>query len=193
MSKSDFNSWDFDNPSALFVFEDWLKNLLGERLLYSRYYRTFGLKGDEKVLDFGCGGGIGSRCLSKMLDKDGSVTCVELSSYWMRKAEQRLRTYTNTECIHGDIREIDLPAASYDVVTVFHVLHDIAPEIRQEIVNVLSKLLKPGGRFFINEPVKESHGMPAEEIRALLSGAGLQENEHSETGSAYTARYTKNG
>ena len=67
MSGHQFKQVDFENPSVLFILEDKLKGLLGCPLLYNRYFRTFGLKGDERVLDFGCGGGAGSRCLAKLL------------------------------------------------------------------------------------------------------------------------------
>jgi ubiquinone/menaquinone biosynthesis C-methylase UbiE len=191
MDKCKFEFRDFDNPSVWFVLEDGLKNLIGGPLMYGRYYRTFELKGDEKVMDFGCGGGVGSRTLSKMLDKGGSVTCVDLSGYWTRKAEKRLRKYSNATCIQGDIRDMDLPVSTYDIITVYHVLHDIVPLIRQEVIDTLSGLLKPDGRFFIVEPVKESHGMPAGEIRSLLANAGLCENGSLETKSAYSAEYLK--
>ena len=192
MDKHNFKPVNFDNPSVWFLLEDGLKNLIGDHLMYRKYYRMFGLKGNENVLDFGCGGGIGSRTLSKMLDKGGGVTCVDLSKYWIRKAAKRLRKYPNATCIQGDIREMDLPASSYDIITVYHVLHDITPQIREEVVDSLSRLLKPDGRFFIVEPVKESHGMPAGEIRTLLTNAGLRENTFKETKSAYSAEYLKN-
>ena len=97
------------------------------------------------------------------------------------------------ECKSGDIRELDIPDSSFDVISAIHVVHDIAPAERQDIVKTLSRKLKAGGLFFIREPIKKSHGMPVEEIRTLLSDAGLNEIEHKETKSEYIGKYQKAG
>ena len=191
MSDYEFKRCDFENPPILFTLEDKLKGILGGALLYNPYFKTFGLKGNERVLDFGCGGGAGSRCLANILNKDGHLTCVDVSSHWIAKARKRLDKYSNTECKAGDIRELDISDSSFDVITTFHVIHDIAPADRQDIVMTLSQKLKAGGIFFIREPIKKSHGMPVEEIRAILSKAGLKEIEHKETKSEYTGKYQK--
>jgi len=191
MSVSTFKAYDFEHPSALFIFEDVLKWFIGGPLFFNPYYKTFGFKGDERVLDFGCGGGAGSQCLVNLLGEKGHLTCVDVSNYWMRKAEKRLKKYPNVECIAGDIRKLDIPESSFDVISVIHVIHDIAPADRQDTVNVLSRTLKAEGTLFIWEPTKESHGMPAEEIRTLLSGAGLNETEYSANESKYTGTYRK--
>jgi ubiquinone/menaquinone biosynthesis C-methylase UbiE len=191
LNDHNFKGYDFEHPSILFILEDKLKGLLGGPLLYYPYYRTFGLKGNENVLDFGCGGGAGSRCLANLLSKDGHLTCVDVSSHWIAKARKRLDKYSNVECKSGDIRELDISDSSFDVISAIHVVHDIALAERQDIVKTLSQKLKAGGLFFIREPVKKSHGMPFEEIRTLLSGAGLNEIEHKETKSEYIGKYQK--
>jgi ubiquinone/menaquinone biosynthesis C-methylase UbiE len=191
LSGHSFEQYDFEHPSTLFILEDKLKSLLGGLLLYNPYFKTFELKGNESVLDFGCGGGAGSRCLANLLGRDGHLTCVDVSQYWIAKARKRLANYSNVECKQGDIRELDIPDSSFDVVSIFHVIHDITPADRQDIAKALSRKLKAGGLFFIKEPVKESHGMPVEELRALLRYAGLKEIEHKETKSEYTGKYQK--
>ena len=193
MTDCEFKKYDFDNPSMLFVLEDILKNLLGGPLLYNPYFKTFGLKGSENILDFGCGGGAGSQCLTRLLNEDGHLTCVDVSGYWIRKAKKRLKKYSNVECMSGDIREMGISDSSFDIISTIHVIHDITPEERQGIVKELSRTLKTGSLFFIREPTKESHGMPVNEIRTLLSGAGMIEIEYSETKSEYTGKYRKTG
>jgi len=191
LSDSNFKQYDFEHPSSLFILEDKLKGLLGGPLLYNPYFKTFELKGNESVLDFGCGGGAGSRCLANLLGKGGHLTCIDVSRYWIARARKRLAKYSNVECQSGDIRELDIPDSSFDVISTIHVIHDITPAERQDIVKALSQKLKAGGLFFIREPVKKSHGMPVEEIRALLSDAGLNEIEHKETKSEYMGKYQK--
>lgn len=191
MEEHKFKPVDFDNPSFLFVLEDRLKGLLGCPLHYGSYFKSFGLNGDEKVLDFGCGGGAGSRCLLKLLSKDGHLTCVDVSRFWIEKAERRLSKYSNVECRAGDIRTLDLPESSFDVVSIIHTLHDIEPAQRQGITDALSRKMKPGGVLFIREPTKASHGMPVEEIRTLMSNAGLEEADHKQIKTEYRGRYEK--
>lgn len=193
MSNHDFKQYDFEHPSILFILEDKLRTLFGGPVLYNAYFNTFGLKGNERVLDFGCGGGAGSRCLANLLSKDGHLTCVDVSRYWIDEASKRLEKFSNAECRSGDIRELRIPDSSFDVISVIHVIHDIAPEDRQDIIKTLSLKLKAGGFFFIREPTKRSHGLPAEEIRSLLSGAGLRETARKESRSEYTAKYQKYG
>ena len=191
MSDNNFKQYDFEHPSILFILEDKLKSLLGGLLLYNPYFKAFALKGNESILDFGCGGGTGSRCLANLLDKGGHLTCIDVSRYWIARARKRLDKYSNVECKSGDIRKLDIPDSSFDVISTSYVIHDITPAERQDIVKVLSQKLKAGGLFFIKEPVKKSHGMPPEEIRALLSDVGLNEIEHKETKSEYMGKYQK--
>ncbi len=189
ISEYQFKQIDFENPSALFIFEDILKNLIGGPLLYNPYFKNFGLKGDEKILDFGCGGGVGSRCLANILNENGHLTCIDVSNYWVERAVSRLKKYPNVSCLAGDIRNLDLPDKSFDVISIFHVIHDIAPEDRQETIGVLARLLSTNGTLFIREPVKQSHGMPSTEIRSLSLNAGLREARFTENKSEYTGVY----
>jgi ubiquinone/menaquinone biosynthesis C-methylase UbiE len=189
MNEYEFKQVDFENPSALFFLEDILKGLIGGPLLYGPYYRTFELKGDEKVLDFGCGGGAGSRCLAQLLNRNGHLTCIDVSNHWINKARKRLIKYVNVRCIAGDIRALDIPADSFDVISTFHVIHDIAPIHRQDTVAALARLLRKDGTAFVREPIKKSHGIPVGEIQTLFSNAGLKEIEHLESKSEYKGRF----
>lgn len=191
MNTYEFREYDFENPSILFLLEDKLKNLVGGPLLYNAYVRTFGLKGDEKILDFGCGGGAGSKCLLRHLNENGYLTCVDISSFWIEQAKKRLKKYPNVACQAGDIRELDIPDSSFDVISIFHVIHDISPAERQGTINVLSRKLKDGGRLFIREPIRESHGMPVGEIQGLMAEAGLRETDNRKTKSEYMGKFQR--
>jgi ubiquinone/menaquinone biosynthesis C-methylase UbiE len=193
LSDTEFKAYDFEHPSILFKLEDKLKGLLGGPLLYNSYFQTFGLKGNEKVLDFGCGGGAGSKYLVSLLNNEGHLTCIDLSSYWIERARKRLKKYSNIECKSGDIRELDIPDSCFNVITVIHVIHDIIPEDRKDTLNTLSEKLKTGGLFFVREPVKKPHGMSPDEIMSLFTGAGLIEITHDETKSEYMGKYQKSG
>jgi ubiquinone/menaquinone biosynthesis C-methylase UbiE len=188
-----FKPFDFEHPSFLFILEDGLKELVGLPLFYAPYIKNYGLKGNERVLDFGCGGGTAGRCLAGLLKQGGKLTCVDISNYWIDKARRRLARYGNTECRAGDIRELDIADASFDVISVIHVIHDIPPADRLATVRALSRVLVVGGRVFVREPTRKSHGMAVGEIRRLFAAAGLAETESKETKSEYIGTYRKPG
>jgi ubiquinone/menaquinone biosynthesis C-methylase UbiE len=192
MSEYKYRQVDFDHPSFLFTLEDVLKEVMGCLVFYNPYIKTFGLKGSENILDFGCGGGTGSKCLLKYLNAKGHVTCIDTSKYWMEKTKKRLSKYPNVECKLGDIRDLPIPDYSFDVITVIHVMHDIDRSNRQSTVNILSKKLNKEGSLFIREPTKKSHGMAVKEIRTMMTNADLWEVEHEEKKSEYKGRFIKN-
>lgn len=171
--------------------EDTFKFLIGGYLLFDTYYRTFGLNGNETVLDFGCGGGTGAVGLVKLLNNNGRIICLDSSTHWINKARKRLGKYNNAECQLGKINEVSIPDNSIDVVTTIYVIHDIKPDERFKTIIGLFSKLKPNGRFFIKEPVKETHGIPANEIRELLTQAGFQEIRYKTTKSEYTGEHVK--
>ena len=189
MSDYEFKQPDFDHPSIFFRLEDRLKSVLGGSLLYNPYFRTFQLKGDEKVLDFGCGGGVGSRCMLKFLNKNGHITCVDTSSNRIIRAKKRLAKFSNVDCMVGDIRSLNIPDSSFDIIFIIHVIHDIPPTERQAIVKSLSRKLKSSGALYIRELIRKSHGMPVSEIRTLMANSGLKEVKHQQNKSEYKGKF----
>ena len=120
------------------------------------------------------------------MKNNGHLTCVDISDYWIKRAKRRLGKYPDVSCLAGDIRKMDLTDSPFDVINIFHVIHDIAPEDRQGTVNTLARLLKRNGKVFIREPIKQSHGMPVSEIRELFSKAGFDESRFTENKSEYS-------
>ena len=153
-------------------------NFIGSRL-YKSYINGLGLRPHDTVLDFGSGSGAGSRHIAHILSKGGGkLTCVDVSEAWTEVARKRMRKYPDVEFKVGDIRTLDIKDAAYDVVFIHFVLHDLEQDQRQSVVNVLSRKLKAGGTLYIREPIKETHGMPPEEIRQLMAHAALSEAEY---------------
>ena len=143
--------------------------------LYGRYVRQMGLRGDERVLDYGSGSGAAARHLAARLHPDGRLTCVDISARWQEALRSVLRRYPEVDLRCGDIRTLGLPGASFDVVLVHWMLHDVPPWDRPSIVAELARLLRPGGRLFSREPTSTKHGMPAAQVRELFAAAGLTE------------------
>lgn len=170
-----------DDPSRLEVFVHVLAQHYLMSPLYRRYVRSLPLRGDERVLDFGAGSGALTRHLARSLDRGGHVVWLDVAEPWRDAARRKLSALNNVEYVLGDVREADLPDASCDAAVVHYVLHDLPPEERQPVVNALAAKLKPDGRLFLQEPTKDSHGMPASEIRRLMVAAGLRERSLTES------------
>ncbi len=165
----------FNNPTGIdFLAEKWIHNKLAAPL-YKGFVNKINLKGDEQVLDFGCGGGACSRHIAEKLLDGGKLTCVDASQPWVDVAKNRMQRYEQVNFAAGDIRILEIDEGIYDIVSIHFVLHDIDSHLRQDIVNALSRKLKQNGQLYIREPIKKSHGMPPEEIRQLMKIAGLEE------------------
>ena len=145
---------------------------------YKRYVDSFGLAGDEMVLDYGSGWGQISQHIAERLSQgNGHLTCVDVSKVWIETIQKRLKKYPNVDYKLGDIAALDITDNAYDIVVVHFVLHHIEKNQRQEKVDILARKLKPHSRLFIREPTREQHGTPVVEIRTLMSTAGLHERE----------------
>ena len=160
-------------------FNDTLSYRLGT-FLYRRYIQSLHLRGDEKLLDFGCGGGGGARYLARCLVKGGSITCYDRYGFWVERAAKRLNKHSNIHYAAGELSVFArkgefLPR--FDAILVHFVLHEIEKDKKRPVADTLARLLLPGGTLFIREPVKTGHGMPGEEIRGILAAAGLAEFE----------------
>ncbi len=139
---------------------------------YRSYVNSLPLQEDEKVLDFGSGSGILSRHLAARLARGGGhLTCVDISSRWMKVIRNTLRRFDNVSYQLGHITQVDLPDASFDTILIHFVLHDIPAAERPLIVQTLGRKLKPGGRLILREP--QGHGLDLPELQALTTAAGL--------------------
>jgi ubiquinone/menaquinone biosynthesis C-methylase UbiE len=190
MKEVSFKKADFDNPTFLFKLEDTIKGLLGG-FLYKSYFQDFELEGSEHILDFGCGSGVGSRFILKRLREDGHLTCLDTSRYLLNRARKRLGKETQVDFLLGGIRDLGIREHSFDVISIVHVIHDIPPEERQDVVNAFGHVVKPGGRIHIWEPVKASHGMSVKEIWRLLKNAGFWEATGKTTSSYFRGKFLK--
>ena len=160
----------------------WLKVMKG---YYRKFVESFGLKGDEKVLDFGCGPGATSKFIAQALEKrGGELTCLDLSQTWIERARKNLSEYSNVEYYALDIRKWGEKNGHFDVIVIHFMLHDIDKSERKEVVKELAKKMKADAKLYIREPTKESHGMRPEEIQELMFECGLKETE-SKTGKSF--------
>ncbi len=142
---------------------------------YREYADRLGLKGCESVLDFGSGSGNLARFIAPLLVHGGGrLTCVDISKKWMDVSRWRLGKYLNIDFKLGDIATLDILNASYDVVLIHFVLHDIDSAERPRIMRHLVPKLKDDGTLFIRESMRF---ISQDEIHKLLRQNGLEEIE----------------
>jgi tRNA (cmo5U34)-methyltransferase len=112
------------------------------------------------LLDIGCGAGNYTLKLMRALPIR-AVTLVDLSRPMLDRAIERISAERAIEitAIQGDIREVEFPAAAFDVSTAAATLHHLRGD--QEWESVFGKVrraLRPGGSFWIADMVSHHPG-----------------------------------
>jgi tRNA (cmo5U34)-methyltransferase len=109
------------------------------------------------VLDIGCGAGNYSLKLLKRLP-GLAVTLVDLSQPMLRRAVERLQDSpaASVTAMQGDVRELPLPAAAFDIVMAAAVLHHLRSDDQwQRVFEAVFASLRPGGSFWIADMVEQ--------------------------------------
>ncbi|MHB9031710.1 MAG: class I SAM-dependent methyltransferase [Anaerolineae bacterium] len=164
-----------DNPSKL---EAWLYLRLGSTLgrrIYKSYIDSLPLTGNERILNFGSGPGIEARLLAgRLLPGGGRVTCLDYSPSWIEFNRRELRDLKNVDYLQGDITTLEIGESSYDALVCHLVLHHVQAEQRPAVVAAWTRIVRPGGRLYIREPLGE-RGIRLHAIREHLALGGWRE------------------
>ncbi len=91
---------------------------------------------DLEIIDVGCGTG----WLCELLIRFGHVTATDLANEVISRAAAR---HPHVRFIAGDFMTLQLPTASFDVVTTLEVLSHVAD--RPAFIRKLARLLRPNG------------------------------------------------
>ena len=106
-------------------------------------------RGDEDVLDCGCGGGANLAQLLRLLP-EGRVTGLDYSPISVEKAREVNRAAIDAgRCtvVQGNVLELPFESSSFDVVTAFETVY-FWPELVRCFAEI-HRVLKPGGVFMI--------------------------------------------
>jgi arsenite methyltransferase len=130
----------------------------GKLALRDALLDSLGFKGDEKVLDAGCGLGLMGIGAAKRL-KTGKVTAVDVwdPSVLSGNSSDAAKVNAKLEGIGdkvrfetGDLRKLVYPEASYDVAVSAVAIHNLGgDEDRKKAVREMWRILRPGGRLLI--------------------------------------------
>lgn len=131
------------------------------RASLQRYYeapllqRLGGRLDGQRVLEIGCGRGIGTQLLVEHFGAR-EVTAFDLDPDMVARAKHRLRAYIPNQ-VHlyvGDATQITAEDASFDAVVDFGIIHHIPNW--QDAVAEIYRVLKPGGLFFFEEVTRQA-------------------------------------
>ena len=109
----------------------------------------------QRVLEVGCGRGVGTQLLFKRFGAR-EVVAFDIDPDMVARARRRLAAYPpeRLTLTVGDVTTIDAPTATFDAVIDFAIIHHVPdwPRAVTEIVRVL----KPGGRFYFEEVTSQA-------------------------------------
>jgi SAM-dependent methyltransferase len=105
--------------------------------------RLAGVAG-KRILDVGCGRGMTLRALGR---RGADVYGTQLSPSAARAAERLIGA---GRVFVGELRGAGLPAASFDAVTLWHVLEHVVDPV--ETLTEVARLLKPNGLVYVEVP-----------------------------------------
>ena len=146
----------------------------GKPQMRDRLLDSLDFKGDEKVLDVGCGRGLMAIGAAKRL-KNGKATGIDvwnphdLSGNTAEKARENAKIEGVSEKVridNGDARHMVFPQNNFDVVIstlAIHNMHDRGE--RDQSVKEMWRVLKPGGKLLIWDVART--GEYAEALRGL--------------------------
>ena len=143
-----------------------------------RFLDGLRLRGDERVLDVGCGHGLLLIGAAKRLPR-GRAVGIDLWSQVDQGENSREATLANAtiegvvdrvEVHDGDMRELPFADASFDVVVASLSVHNIeSQEGRYQAVQEMTRVLKPGGKVALMEIFH------VKQIAGYLRQSGMQD------------------
>lgn len=130
----------------------------------------------QHVLDLGSGAGNDCFVARAIVGDAGQVTGLDFTEAMLAKArENTLKLgYTNVDFVKGDIEDMPLPDAAFDVVVSNCVLN-LVPD-KTKAFSQIKRVLKPGGHFCVSDVVikgqlPEALKKDAEMYAGCVSGA----------------------
>jgi arsenite methyltransferase len=130
----------------------------GKFAIWARLLRRAGLRGDERVLDMGCGRGavllMAARLLPagravgldlwRSVDQSGNTMEATLANAEAEGVRDRVELHTD------DMRRMPFADGTFDVVLSSLAIHNIHPaEGRDQAVSEAVRVLRPGGRLLV--------------------------------------------
>lgn len=141
----------FDHDYDLAFFPTWRKPHFFERGVYLQEV----LKPSDTVLDLCCGDG--SVTALFVSPKVKSVVGVDFDASAISAAKQKYGNFSNLSYRQMDIRTLDFPAQSFDLVTWDAAIEHFTQIEMDQIFSSIKKVLKPNGMLAGSTIAKQDH------------------------------------
>ncbi len=131
---------------------------VGKLHLRDKIIASISWRGDEQVLDVGCGHGLMLLAAAKRLttgraigiDIWSQVDQADNSPEATMENARRENVAERVEVKSADARKIPFPDASFDVVVSSFVIHNLHPaRNREQVIREIARVLRPGGQLAI--------------------------------------------
>ncbi|MBE0611736.1 MAG: methyltransferase domain-containing protein, partial [Dehalococcoidia bacterium] len=133
--------------------------------------RWIGLRGDETVLELGCGPGYFSIALRDATPR-GRLVLFDLQPEMLRMARKRVGPSGTVATVAGNAMALPFPAETFDVVFIAAVLGEV-PD-REACLAEVRRVLRPGGRLVVNEVRGDPDYIKASDLDKACAGVGLR-------------------
>jgi len=142
------------------------------RLIQSpgKVVRWVGLRGDEQVLELGCGPGYFSIAF-RDATPHGRLVLFDLQPEMLQMARERVGRKSAVTLAAGNAMALPFRTGTFDVVFIAAVLGEV-PD-RQRCLEEVRRVLRPGGRLVVNEVRGDPDYLKASVLDGLCAGAGL--------------------
>ncbi len=125
----------------------------------------------QAIVDIGCSVGMSTFALQQLYPH-AQLTGVDLSPYFLAVANYRAEQTQarSIDWVHATGEATGLPSASYDLVSLFLICHELPQTATRQIFQEAKRLLKPGGHIAIMDmnPQSEIYSQMAPYILTLL-------------------------
>jgi ubiquinone/menaquinone biosynthesis C-methylase UbiE len=103
----------------------------------------------QDILDLGCSVGLSTFALQAIYPQ-AQITGLDLSPYFLAVANyQAQQRNAKINWIHATAESTGLPNASFDLISIFLVCHELPQSATREIFAEMRRLLRPGGHLTI--------------------------------------------
>lgn len=168
-----------------------VRDIRKERVEYLKAVRRYakgsmGRLGKSRILDAGCGDGAFLRVI-KSVHKDISAIGIDKDSAGIKAAMRKERA--NPKGLKYAVCRIEklmFGTASFDMVIIALVLHEVSPKMRKLMIREAKRALKSSGRLIVIDGNNEKRS-----IIAAMRSLGMKEiaiTTFNEYDNAYTAR-----
>jgi ubiquinone/menaquinone biosynthesis C-methylase UbiE len=127
-------------------------------------------KNEVNVLELGCGAGIpATKFMLQNAEPTFRVTGNDLSTAQLERASSNLAGFEDRLTLkHGDMLSLSFSDSTFDAVTGFYSIVHLPREEQSQLMQKITKWLKPGGFFLANFSTED---LPAAEVNNWMDHA----------------------